>query len=78
MIFTPKVRMEHGDRHWKVYPAESGGEPPEFECVEAKSTSVCLTNNVAVNMDKSDNCMPRSSKDHEDEPTIMWKRNSMQ
>ena len=31
VIFTPKVRMEHGDRNWKVYPAENSGEPPEFE-----------------------------------------------
>ena len=32
---------------------------------------VVLTNNVAVNMDISENRMPRSSKDYEDEPAIM-------
>ena len=31
VIFTPKVRMEHGDRRWKTYPTENNGEPPEFE-----------------------------------------------
>ena len=31
VIFTPKVRMEHGDRRWKACPVENGEEPPEFE-----------------------------------------------
>ena len=32
VIFTPEVRMEHVDRHWKAYPAGNKGESPEFEC----------------------------------------------
>ena len=31
VIVTPKVKMEHGDRRWKAYPAENSEEPPEFE-----------------------------------------------
>ena len=65
MILTPEVRMEHVDRRWKAYPAGNKGDSPKFEC-------------VAVNMDKSGNCMPRGRKDHEVEPAVMWKRNSMQ
>ena len=76
MILTSKVRMEHVDRHWKAYPAGNKGESPEWNA-EQKSTSGCLKKKcVAVNMDKSKNCMPRDSKDHEVEPAIMRKRSS--
>ena len=63
--------MEHVDKHWKAYLAGNKGESPEFECGAKK---YC----VAVNVDKSENCMPRDSKDHEVEPAIMRKRNSKQ
>ena len=31
VIFTPEVRMEHVDRHWKAYPTENSGESLESE-----------------------------------------------
>ena len=31
VIFTPEVKMEHGDRRWKAYPIGNKGESPEFE-----------------------------------------------
>ena len=35
VVFTPKVRMKHVDRHWKSYLAGNKEESPEFECGEA-------------------------------------------
>ena len=63
--------MKHMDRRWKAYPIGNKGESLDLNA-EQKSTSGCLKKNcVAVNMDKSENCMPRDSKDHEVEPVIM-------
>ena len=36
VVFTPEVRMKHGDRCWKAYPAGNKEESPEFECGAAK------------------------------------------
>ena len=36
VIFTPEVRMEHVDRHWKAYLVGNKGDSPEFECGAAK------------------------------------------
>ena len=36
VVFTPKVRMKHGDRGWKAYLAGNKEESPEFECGAAK------------------------------------------
>ena len=70
--------MKHVDRRWKAYPAGNRGKSAEFEC-RAASASACLKEKrVAVNMDKSRNCMPRDSKDYEVKPAIVWKRISMQ
>ena len=35
-VFTPEVKMKHGNRHWKAYPAGNKEESPEFECGTAK------------------------------------------
>ena len=54
--------MKHVDRRWKAYPAGNKAESPELS-VEQQSASDCLKEKcVAVNMDKSWNCMPRGSK----------------
>ena len=54
--------MKHVDRHWKAYPAGNKKESLEL-IVEQQSASDCLKQKcVAVNMDKSGNCMPRGSK----------------
>ena len=54
--------MKHVDRCWKAYPAGNKGESPKLS-VEQQSASDCLKEKcVAVNMDKSGNCMPRGSK----------------
>ena len=46
--------------------------------VEQQSTSGCLKKKcVAVNMDQSENCMPRGSKDYEVKLAVVWKRSSM-
>ena len=36
VVFTPEVRMEHGDRRWKAYPVGNKEESPNFECGAAK------------------------------------------
>ena len=54
--------MKHVDRCWKAYPAWNKGESPELS-VEQQSASDCLKEKcAAINMDKSENCMPRGSK----------------
>ena len=70
--------MKHVDRRWKYYLARNKGESLELSA-EQQSASDCLKEKcVAVNMDKSGNCMPRGSKDHEVEPAVVWRRSSMQ
>ena len=36
VVFTPEVRMKHGDMRWKAYPAGNKEESPEFECGAVK------------------------------------------
>ena len=36
VVFTPKVKMKHVNRHWKAYPAGNKGESTKFECGAAK------------------------------------------
>ena len=58
--------MKYVDRRWKAYPAGNKGESPELNA-QQQGTSDCLKKKcAAVNMDKSENCMPRGSKDYED------------
>ena len=36
LVFTSRVRTEHGDRCWKASLAGNKGESPEFECGAVK------------------------------------------
>ena len=62
MVFTPEVIMKHVDRRWKAYPAENKGKSPESEHGAASASDSLKEKCVAVNMEKSGNCMPRGSK----------------
>ena len=62
VVFTPEVIMKHVDRHWKVIQQGTRRNHQSLNVVLQSTSGYLNKKCVAVNMDKSGNCMPRGSK----------------